>query len=240
MSQPQAVIDRSDMIAAMKAVLTIEPARTAVLTIDCQRGNLDPAIASLPVPEAEAKRVIAGLNRLIARGREEGLPIIHVDTVYEPSLLGTHPFERAMASAKQSFTPHAKSDFSRHKLPGSIEAELMPDLDVRPEDYRVGSKRTFDSFYGTQLEILLRSLNVDTLLIGGCNTNTCVLATTFGAYVRGFKNVLLSDCIASAYGPDLHTFALSNIQRRLGWVLTLDELDAKLGPPQRAFARAGE
>jgi nicotinamidase-related amidase len=116
----------------------------------------------------------------------------------------------------------------------------MPDLDVRAEDYRVGSKRTFDSFYGTQLEILLRSLNVDTLLIGGCNTNTCVLATAFGAYVRGFKNVLLSDCVASAYGQDLHAFAISNIERRLGWVLTLEELQEKLSPTQMLQAAAGE
>lgn len=236
--QPPAV-DRSEMIEAMKAVLTIDPARSAVLTIDCQRGNLEPAIASLPVPEAEAQRVISGLNRLIGHARAKSIPVIHVDTVYEPPLLGTHPFERAMADAKQSFTPHAQSDFSRHKSPGSVEAELMPDLDVRAEDYRVGSKRTFDSFFCTQLEILLRSLNVDTLLIGGCNTNTCVLATAFGAYVRGFKNVLLSDCLASAYGQDLHEFAISNIQRRLGWVLTLDELEDKLVPPQTRLAQAG-
>ena len=115
----------------------------------------------------------------------------------------------------------------------------MADLDVRKEDYRVGSKRTFDGFYGTQLEILLRSMNIDTLLIGGCNTNTCVLATVFGAYVRGFKVIVVSDCVASAYGEDLHQFALANIQRRLGWVLTLDELEAKLAPPQRLVAQGG-
>jgi hypothetical protein len=152
-------------IDAMKAALRVEPARSAVVTIDCQRGNLDPAIASLPVPEAESKRILAGLNRLIGGARALAIPVIHVDTVYEPSLLGTHPFERAMVEAKQSFTPHMQSDFERHKNPGSPEAELMPDLDVRSEDYRVGSKRTFDSFYGTQLEILLRSLEVDTLLV---------------------------------------------------------------------------
>jgi biuret amidohydrolase len=240
MDQQKMPVDRSEMISAMKAALTIDVARTAVLTIDCQRGNLEPAIATLPVPEAEAERVIGGLNRLIARGRDEGIPIIHVDTVYEPSLLGTHPCEQAMAAAKQSFTPHAKSNFSRHKSPGSVEAELMPNLDVRPEDYRVSSKRTFDSFFGTQLEILLRSLDVDTLLIGGCNTNTCVLATVFGGYVRGYKNVVLSDCVASAYGPDLHAFAISNIQRRLGWVLSRDELEEKLGQSQPLLARAGE
>jgi nicotinamidase-related amidase len=240
MSQQPSAIDRSEMTDVMKFALVIEPTRSAVLTIDCQRGNLDPTIASLPVPEAEARRVVQGLNRLIGHARAKSIPVIHVDTVYEPSLLGTHPFERAMADAKQSFTPHALSDFSRHKSPGSVEAELMPDLDVRAEDYRVGSKRTFDSFYGTQLEILLRSLNVDTLLIGGCNTNTCVLATAFGAYVRGFKNVLLSDCVASAYGQDLHAFAISNIERRLGWVLTLEELQEKLSPTQMLQAAAGE
>jgi hypothetical protein len=48
------------------------------------------------------------------------------DTVYEPSLLGTHPFERAMLEAKQSFTPHKQSNFSRHKSPGSPEAAFMP------------------------------------------------------------------------------------------------------------------
>ena len=234
----RALIDRTAMVEAMKAALRIEPARSAVLTIDCQRGNLDPTIASLPVPEAESERILAGLNRLIGRARALSLPVVHVDTVYEPSLLGTHPFERAMLAAKQSFTPHRQSDFSRHKSPGSKEAELMPDLDFRPEDYRVGSKRTFDSFYGTQLEILLRSLGTDTLLVGGCNTNTCVLATVFGAYVRGFKVVVLSDCVASAYGEDLHRFALSNIQRRLGWVLTLDELEGRLEPPQKQLACA--
>ena len=238
-NQPSSDVDRTPMIREMKAALRIEPAHTAVVTIDCQRGNLDPTIASLPVPEAECTRVLAGLNRLIGRARDEAIAVFHVDTVYEPSLLGTHPFERAMLEAKQSFTPHRQSDFSRHKSPGSPEAALMPELDVREQDYRISSKRTFDSFHGTQLEILLRSLDIDTLLLGGCNTNTCVLATAFGAYVRGFRVVVISDCVASAYGDDLHRFALANIQRRLGWVLTLDEFDAKLVPPRRLIAQSG-
>lgn len=221
-------IDRSSMINRMKEELHLDAGRCAVVTIDCQRGNLDPSIATLPVPEEEVQRIVGGINRLIGVGREAGMPIIHVDTVYEPSLLGTHPFEQAMLAAKQSFTPHRQSNFANHKSPGSPEAELIPEMDVRPEDHRVGSKRTFDMFFGTQLEILLRSLDIDTLLIAGCNTNTCVLASVYGAYVRYFKVVVFSDCVASAYGEDLHHFALSNIQRRLGWVLTVDELEEKL------------
>ena len=75
---------------------------------------------------------------------------------------------------------------------------------------------------------LLRAMEKDTLLLAGCNTNTCVLSTTFGGYNRGLRMVVIADCVASAYGHDLHEFSLANIQRRLGWVLTLDELEAKL------------
>ncbi len=222
------MIDRSSTIARMKKGLALDRSRTAVLTIDCQRGNLDPAIASLPVPETECKRVIDGTNRLLALARANGVAVIHATTVYEAPLLAQHPFERAMLELDESFTPHRASDFARHKSPGSIGAQLVPELDVQPSDVIVDSKRTFDSFLGTPLELLLRYMQRDTLLVAGCNTNTCVLSTAFGAYNRGLRVVVIADCVASAYGNDLHEFALANIQRRLGWVLTLDELRGKL------------
>ena len=222
-------VDRSAQADKMNAALRLEPKNTAVVTIDCQRGNLEPAIASLPVPESECERVIAGTNRMLSLARQVRMPIVHVYTVYEEPVLGKHPFERAMLETKESFTPHKESDFARHKSPGSPEGELVPDLAVQPEDYLIDSKRTFDIFYGTQFELLLRGLKCDTLLIAGCNTNTCVLSSVFGAYCRGYRAVVLTDCVASAYGEDLHRFALSNIQRRLGWVLNLDSLAKKLG-----------
>jgi biuret amidohydrolase len=223
--------NRSQMIERMKQALQLDPAATAVVTIDCQRGNLEPAIASLPVPESECRRVIEGTNQLLAMARRADIPVVHVTTVYEAPLLANHPFERAMLELKESFSPHANSDFARHKSPGSIEGEIVPALNVHETDLRVDSKRTFDAFVGTPLELLLRFMKRDTLVLAGCNTNTCVLATTFGAYNRGFRAVVVSDCVASAYGEDLHDFALANIQRRLGWVLDLDELRAKLPQP---------
>ena len=226
--KPVGMLDRSKVVKKMNEALHFVPENSAVVTIDCQRGNLEPEIATLPVPADECQRVIAGTNRLISLARNSNIPIIHVYTVYEDPLLGKHPFERAMLGAKQSFTPHQQSNFARHKSPGSREGELVPDLDVQQEDYLIDSKRTFDMFYGTQLEGLLRGLDVDTLLIAGCNTNTCVLASVFGAYSRNYSVVVPSDCVASAYGQDLHQFGLANIQRRLGWVFTLDELEEKL------------
>jgi nicotinamidase-related amidase len=227
-------VDRSDMVGRMRDALAIDPARTAVVTIDCQRGNLEPAIASLPVPPPECDRVMAGTNALLRLARAHGIAVVHVSTAWEAPLLAQHPFERAMLELRQSFVPRGQSDFARHKRPGSTEAQLMPSLEVAPDDLLVDSKRTFDAFEGTPLDRLLRAMNRDTLLLAGCNTNTCVLSTTFGAYNRGYRAVVVADAVASAYGQDLHQFALQNIQRRLGWVLSLDQLQAKLAAPQRS------
>lgn len=232
------LIDRSNMIERMKSALQLDPADCTVLTIDCQRGNLDPAMASLPVPEPECTRVMEGTNRLLAMARACGVAVVHASTVWEAPLMASHPFERAMVELKESFTPHTKSNFAHHKSPGSIGGQFMPNLDIQPSDLIVDSKRTFDSFHGTPLEMLLRAMNRNTLLVAGCNTNTCVLATTFGGYNRGFRMVLIAECVASAYGNDVHEFALANIQRRLGWVLTLDQLAEKLAGKRAAAAGA--
>src|SRR5207302_2543809 len=85
------------------------------------------------------------------------------------------------------------------------------------------------AFYGTDLDVLLRSLGTETVVIAGINTNTCVLCSAFDAFNRDLRVVVASDAVASMYGEDLHIFGLENLRRCLGWVLTTDEILAVLG-----------
>jgi len=62
----------------------------------------------------------------------------------------------------------------------------------------------------------------------GINTNTCVLNTAFTAHNLNYRTVVLSDCVASMYGDDLHELGLQNIQRCLGWVISNDEFKQKI------------
>jgi nicotinamidase-related amidase len=167
-------VDRFAMVERMKQMLTLDPARTAVVTIDMQRGALDPELATLPVPADESKRVLEGTQQLLAMARSSGVQVIHVLTSWHPCEIAAHPFERAIIEARQSLTPHAQSDYAHHKVEGSREAEMMPELGPGLNDLIVTSKRRFDMFYGTNLEILLRVLKIDTLILAGANTNTCV------------------------------------------------------------------
>lgn len=219
------------MVERMKEMLTIDPAKTALITIDMQRGNLDPELATLPVPADECRRVLEGTRELLTLARGAGIQVIHVLTSWHPCEIAPHPFERAIAEANQSLTPHRQSDYLHHKLEGSPGAEMMPEIERDPRDLLVTSKRRSDMFYGTNLEILLRVLGIDSVILTGANTNTCVLASVFGAYNRDLKVMVAYDCVASAYGPDLHEFALDNIRRRLGWVLTNQEIADKLNHP---------
>lgn len=224
------VIDRGSFISKLKKCLSIDPRSTAVIAIDMHRGHLDPEVATMPVPIKESRRVLENTKRLFALARKYKIPIIHVilqirqisNDLTEASI---NPFWRAVETIKESLTPHKQSVIFRHNIVGTIQTEIMPEIAPQKGDYVINNKKRLSAFYGTDLEILLRTLKVDTLIIIGINTNTCVLCTAFDAFNRDFKVVVISDCVASMYGNDLHEFALQNISRCIGWVLSLSELE---------------
>lgn len=58
-------------------------------------------------------------------------------------------------------------------------------------------KRRYDGFFQTDLDLTLRELGVDTLIVVGADTNICVLQTLAGAYFRGYKTVVAADATAT-------------------------------------------
>lgn len=93
-----------------------------------------------------------------------------------------------------------RSDFQttvRHcQQPGSAGREIATLLHPEPEDYFVLKPR-HSGFYSTTLEILLRDLRTETLVLTGVAGDICVLFTANDAYMRGFRIFVPEDCIAS-------------------------------------------
>jgi biuret amidohydrolase len=226
-------IDRSPMIAKLNEHLHLDPRRSALVAVDLLRGHLDPEIATLPLPPDTAERVIRANERLFALCRSVKMPIVHVVQVQRrhptPSAdVLSNPFWAAVHAVGETLTPGMSTSLERHNLEGSPQAEVVGELAPR-EDEHVVIKKRLTGFHATDLELLLRSLGVDTTIITGINTNTCITGTAFEAMHRDFKVVVLGDCVASGHGEDLHRFALQNFARCVGWVLTTDELATKLG-----------
>ncbi len=234
-------LDRREFIQALRRQLTVDPRRTVVLAVDVHRGHLDPEIGTMPVASEDAARVRAACARLFVGARAIHVPIIYVLLTYRrttpPGLESMgNPFWRAVETAKESMTPDRRSTIIQHNQEGSPQTETPPELAPQPSDYVIRSKKRLSAFYGTDLDVLLRSLGTETVVIVGINTNTCVLCTAFDAFNRDLRVIVASDAVASMYGDDLHAFGLENLQRCLGWVLTTEELLAALGAeaPTRA------
>lgn len=237
------IVDRSAMVNRLKGDLTLDPKKTAIITIDMHRGHLDPKVATMPCSEEDCRKVIRNTLRLLEIGRTYEVPIIHVKLVQRkiPGLGAEGmnvPFWRALhniTEEKNRLSPGRRSTVDDHNIEGSVQTEMIPEL-VGKGDYLIENKKRLNCFYGTDLEELLRVLGVDTTVFIGINTNTCDLDTAFAAFDMDYRVIVISDCVASMYGEDLHLLALQNISRCLGWVLTVDEFAAKLERAKAASA----
>ncbi len=96
---------------------------------------------------------------------------------------------------------HTKEDrelliWPEHCLENSWGAEIIEEL--KPEDKDIViKKKTYDGFFETELESILKKEKIDTLIFMGVVTEICVFHTASSAALRGFKVVLLKDCVMS-------------------------------------------
>ena len=233
------IVDRSTLMSGLYRELALKPRETAVVTIDMHRGHLDMDVATMPAKPEDAKRVIANARQVLDFSRKLQIPVIHVVLVYRKlKNIGSegmlNPFWKALHAAQTEtdrLTPGRRSTVREHNLEGSPGTEIIPEL-YRDGDYVIDNKKRLDCFYGTDLRQLLDYLGVQNLLLMGINTNTCVLNTSFTAFNFDYRVVVLSDCVASMYGDDLHVLGLQNVARCLGWVITNSQLFEKLKETQ--------
>jgi nicotinamidase-related amidase len=229
------IVDRSSLLAGLYKELHLERRKTAIVAIDMHRGHLDMEVATMPAKPEDAKRVIARAKEVLDFSRKMQIPVIHVVLVYRKlKNIGsegmTSPFWKAMHASQgedDRLTPGRKSTVREHNIEGSPGTQIIPEL-YQPSDYVINNKKRLDCFYGTDLRSLLDTLKVTNVVLMGINTNTCVLNTSFTAFNFDYRVVVLSDCVASMYGDDLHALGLQNVARCLGWVITNEQFFEKL------------
>lgn len=229
------IVDRSSMTSKLRDSLVLRPRETAIITIDMHRGHLDMDVATMAAKPEDARRVVASAKELLDFARSQGVPVIHVKLVFRkiPGVGSegmTQPFWHAlhdMVSEEDRLTPGRRSTVDDHNIVGRPGTELIPEL-YKDGDYVIDNKKRLDCFHGTDLHSLLEILGAKNVCLMGINTNTCVLNTAFTAFNHDYAVVVLSDCVASMYGEDLHVFGLQNISRCLGWTLDNDQFREKI------------
>jgi biuret amidohydrolase len=212
--------------------LGVNNPKAAIVAIDLHRGHLDMEVATMPTSPDVAKQVIAANKRLFDWARSIDIPIVHLLTQYRDAAeIACNPFWRTRAEDPAA----TRKNVLRHNLKGMPGVAIMPELYDAKRDLVVDAKKRYDCFLGTDLDFTLRAHGINTLLITGVNTNSCVLATTTAANVRDYAVVVVKDCVETMDGPALHEAGLLCIKTAFGFVLDTDEI-IEVG----AFACAGK
>lgn len=204
--------------------------RSALLLVDMNRSHLDHSIGHMLVEESAAKEIIKRAVTVRESFAAAGLPIIFVRTHHRQDprtgeiVDNKSPFW--MAQQKKAVPGLGKRRKSL-AVEGAPVTDVVAPLAPRPGDFTV-FKHRYSPFDNTDLEHLLRNLGIDTLVIGGVNTNNCVLCSCFEAFNRDYRVVLMKDVCASMNGPDYHEAALKVIEAALGWIVDSEDVISAL------------
>ena len=201
----------------------VNPKTTALINVDLQNVFVEGYSISSP----NGPEVVAQLNRLSAQARKAGILVIH-----------TAQETRADQSNRGIASDIVQSYLKSHNMErggigaGSDAVKLSPRLDVQPSDI-VLFKPRYGAFTGTDLDLILRSKGIDTVIIGGIATNVCCDTTAREANMRDYKVFFLSDGtgnrgLANLTADQVKAAVLATLEFAFAQVITVDGMIAKI------------
>lgn len=156
---------------------------TVLIVVDFQKGSDLPIEESaIPMMPGTAERV-AIAERIVAAARAASVPIVFLQEVHRRSLID---FGRELDGTE-----------GIHLLEGDRGTELIDTLLPREDEFHI-VKRRYSGFIGTELEIVLRALRAETLILIGGLTDVCVHYTFADAHQRDFYVRVVADCVGGS------------------------------------------
>ena len=165
----------------MGDTLTIDPAHTAVLSMDCQAGIVS-------IYTREGKDAFLGrVASVLRHARATGMTVIHVQVGFRPGL--------PEVSARNMVFGAIRSSEQHQRLFREPLAKI-PETIAAINDEIVITKHRISAFAGTDLAMILRANEVDTLILLGIATSGVVLSTLVEASDADYRLAVISDCCA--------------------------------------------
>ena len=215
---------------AEPAPLAVDLDRAALVIIDMQRDFLEPGGfgEALGNDVSRLQAAVEPCRQVLAAARRTGMLVIHTREGHRPDLSDAPPHKVQRGDPK-----------SRIGAPGPMGRILVrgePGHDIIPELYPLAEEPVIDkpgkgAFYQTDLELMLRNRDIDTLFVCGVTTEVCVNTTVREANDRGYECLVLEDCVGS-YFPEFQEMGLRMIKAQggiFGWVSDSARLLAALG-----------
>lgn len=176
--------------------------KTALLVMDMQNGIVSRF--------AENGKVLLPFQKAVEAARRHSIPVIFVRVAFREGYLEISPRNKSF-SAISGFGGMTVSDTATQ-----IHESVQPQ-----PDEPVVTKLRVSAFAGSDLEVILRSRQIDTLILSGIATSGVVLSTLREAADRDFALTVLADACLDA-DPEVHRVLTEKVFPRQADVLTVD------------------
>src|SRR3954454_23348161 len=170
--------------------MAIDPKTTALVLIEFQNdfttegGVLHGAVSEV----MDSTGMLAKTKEVVAAARAAGVTIMHAPISFAEGYheISSHPYGilKGVVDGKAF-------------VKGSWGAAIVDDLAPAGGDIVIEGKRGLDTFASTNLDFILRSKGITTLVLGGFLTNCCVESTMRSGYENGYQVITLKDCVAA-------------------------------------------
>ncbi len=191
---------------------SFDPIHASLLSMDLQAG-----IVSVYVPDNDD--LVARAGTLLQHGRRAGITVIHVRVGFRPGVPEIHPRNMLLGAVKAS--PEHQQFFAGAS--GAIHAAVAPE-----QGDLVVTKSRVNAFAGTDLALLLRARDIDTLVLFGIATSGVVLSTALHAADADYRLLIVKDCCADL-DESVHSCLIEKVLPRYATVLSSDEFLSMLG-----------
>lgn len=195
----------------MAEQLSFDAKQTAVLSMDNQVG-----IVASYAKDQEA--LIARGASVLGRARSLGMCVIHIQVGFRPGL--------PEVSSRNMLFGAIKNSARHQKLFEGDLAAIHPGLGPEKDDIVV-TKHRVSAFHGTDLRVILRAKEIDTLVLFGIATSGVVLSTLLEASDADYRLVVIKDCCVDG-DAELHANLIDKIFARRASVVTASEFLASV------------
>ena len=201
--------------------MSLDPATTAVVLIEYQNeftsdgGALHGAVAEV----MDKTNMLANTAQVVEAARAAGVTIMHAPITFAAGYneLSKHPYGILKGVVDGSAF-----------VKGSWGAAIVDELTPEDGDILIEGKRGLDTFASTNLDFILRSKGITTIVLSGFLTNCCVESTMRSGYENGYQVITLTDCTAATSVPE-HENAISYDYPMFSKPMTAAEVIAELG-----------
>jgi ureidoacrylate peracid hydrolase len=201
----------------------------ALITIDVQNDFCSPEAPPAKNFGRDVTMHVAMIDALLTLvhfARQQGLPIVHVRTE-EPAWAVSDATRELRLRHKQRRAEGVPNMDYQLCQPGSFGAEFYR---LNPEkDDIVVVKHRYSAFFSTNLEVILGSLNRQSLIFCGGGTNMCLESSVRDAFMRDFYCVVVRDCAPTPWGEAAYKASLANMELGFAELATLEQVAAAWG-----------